>query len=55
MLMCMGFVNKFMVLGKIHFILKGTTLDCIIWSLVDTPYSVTLGLELNHIRLLHFK
>ena len=32
----------------------GTTLDCIIWSLVDTHKSVTFGLGLNHIRLQHF-
>ena len=27
----------------------GTTLDCIIWSLVDTHSSATFGFGLNHI------
>ena len=29
----------------------GTTLECIIWALVDTHKSVTFGFEMNHIRL----
>ena len=32
----------------------GTTLDCIIWSLVETHQSVTFGFGFNHIRLQHF-
>ena len=29
----------------------GTTLDCIIWSLVDKHQSATFGFGFNHIRL----
>ena len=29
----------------------GTTLDCIIWLLVDTHYSATFGFGLNHIKV----
>ena len=32
----------------------GTTLDCIIWLLLETHWSVTFGLGLNHTRLQHF-
>ena len=31
--------------------LGGTTLDCIIWSFVDTHKSVTIGFEFDHIRV----
>ena len=31
----------------------GTTLDCIIWSLVDTHLSATSGFGFDHIRVQH--
>ena len=31
----------------------GATLDCIIWSLVDTHLSTTFGFGSNHIRMQH--
>ena len=36
---------------QINFIIGGTTLGCIIWSLLDPHYSVTFGFEMNHIRM----
>ena len=33
---------------------RGSTLDCIIWSMVDTHKSATFGSEFDHIRLQHF-
>ena len=37
-----------------HTLLGGHTVECIIWSLVDTHWSVTFSFGLNHIRLQHF-
>ena len=57
------FLENFKVQGKMHFFIErkksdillmdigGTTLDCIIWSLVDTHKSAISGFWFDHIRL----
>ena len=57
------FLENFKVQGKMHFFIErkksdillmdigGTTLDCIIWSLVDTHVSATYGFGFDHIRV----
>ena len=42
--------NQIILLIVAQFI-GGTTLECIIWSLVYTHESVTFGFEMNHIRV----
>ena len=44
--------DSFDLLGGKNFqSIGGTTLDCIIWSLVDTHESATSGFGFDHIRV----